>query len=194
MNMKVGHFGLTAYFADEVNWSLYLVDMTQLVAFDDQDCAHHMSGGSDVKEKDFPSSGAVKTGGVVRKSFSSWNALEASSFHSNLSDFLRSFKKGRPLPMSRLMNLLNAAMHPVSFIRSYLLLGGFMYLMALTLVGLASMPWLLTMKPGSFSDGTLNTHLVGLSFHLNFLRFSNVSERSIMNWSLCFVLTMTSST
>jgi len=38
------------------------------------------------------------------------------------------------------MNLLKAAMHPVSFIRSFLLLGGFMNLMALTLVGLASMP------------------------------------------------------
>jgi hypothetical protein len=53
--------------------------------------------------------------------------------------------------------------------------------MALTLVGLALMPRLLAMKPNSFPDGTPNTHLVGLSFHLNFLRFSNVSERSVMN-------------
>ena len=79
------------------------------------------------------------------------------------------------------MNLLKVAMHPASFIRSFLLLGGFMNLMALTLVGLASMLPLLTMKPSSFPDGTQNTHLVGLSFHLNFLRFSNVSERSVMN-------------
>ena len=112
---------------------------------------------------------------------SSWNALEASSFHSNLSDFQRSLKKGRPLSPSRLMNLLKAAMHPVSFIRSFLLLGGFMNLMVLTLTGLALMPQLLTMKPSSFPDRTPNTHLVGLSFHLNFLRFSNVSERSVMN-------------
>ena len=28
-----------------------------------------------------------------------------------------------------------------------------------------------TMKPSSFPNGTPNTHLVGLSFHLNFLRF-----------------------
>ena len=55
-----------------------------------------------------------------------------------------------------------------------------MNLMALTFVGLALMPRLLTMKPSSFPDGTPNTHLVGLSFHLNFLRFSNVSERSVM--------------
>ena len=85
-------------------------------------------------------------------------------------------------------------MHPVSFIRSFLLLGGFMNLMVLTLVGLASIPRLLTMKPSSFPGGTPNTHLVGLSFHLNFLRFSNVSERSVLNWSLHSVLTMTSLT
>ena len=53
-----------------------------------------------------PSSGAARTGGEVRKSLSSWNALEASSFHSNLSDVQRSLKKGRPLSPSRLMNLL----------------------------------------------------------------------------------------
>ena len=87
-----------------------------------------------------PSSGAVRMGGEGRKSLSSWNALEASSFHSNLSDFQRGLKKGRPLLSSRLMNLLKAAMHPVSFIRSFLLLGGFMNLLALTLVGLALMP------------------------------------------------------
>ena len=128
-----------------------------------------------------PSTGAVRTGGEVRKSLSSWNALEASSFHSNLSDFWRSLKKGRPVSPSQLMNLLKAAMHPVSFIRSFLLLGGFMNLMALTLVGLASIPRLLTMKPSSFSNGTPKTHLVELSFHLNLLRFSNVSERSTLN-------------
>ena len=117
----------------------------------------------------------------MRKSLSSWSALEASSFHSNLSDFQRSLKKGRPLSPSQLMNLLKAAMHPISFIMSILLLGGFLNLMALTMVGSASMPQLLTMKPSSFPNGIPNTHLVGLSFHLNFLRFSNVSARSAMN-------------
>ena len=55
------------------------------------------------------------------------------------------------------MNLLKAAMHPVSFIRSFLLLGCLINLMALILVGLASMPRLLTMKPSSSPDGTLKT-------------------------------------
>ena len=168
--------------------------MAWLVSFDDQGGADHVRGCRDVKCSVSPSSRAVRTGGVVRKSLSCWKATAASSFHSNLSDLLRSLKKGRPLSPSRLMNLLKAAMHPVSFIGSFLLLGGFMYLMALTFMGLASMPRLLTMKPSSFPDGTPNTHLVGLNFHLNFLRFSNVSERSVMNWSLHFVLTTMSST
>ena len=146
------------------------------------------------KSKVSPSSGAVSTGGVVRNCLSSWNALEASSFYSNLSDFRRSLKKGRPLSPSRLMNLLNAAMHLVSFIISFLLLGVFMNLMVSILVGLASIPLLLTIKPSSFLDGTPNTHLVGFSFHLNFQRFSNVSCKSAMNWSLLLVLMMTSST
>ena len=120
-------------------------------------------------------------GGVVRKSLSCWKATAAYSFHSNLSDFLRSLKKGRPMSPSRLMNRLKAAMHPVSFIRSFLHLGGFMNLIALIFVGLASIPRLLTMKPSSLPAGTPKTRLVGFSFHLNLLRLSNVSWRSAMN-------------
>jgi len=93
------------------------------------------------KRRTSPSSGAVRTSGEVRKSLSSRNALEASSFHSNLSDFRKRLKKGRPLSLSQLKNLLKAAMHPVSFIKSFFLLGGFMNLMALS----------------SFPDGTPNT-------------------------------------
>ena len=62
MHLKVAHFVLAAYFADEVNWSLYLVDMTRLVAFDDQDCAHHIGGGGDVEEEDFPIVGRGQDG------------------------------------------------------------------------------------------------------------------------------------
>ena len=117
----------------------------------------------------------------MRKSFSCWKAAAASSFHLNLSDFLRSLKKDRPLLPSRLMNRLKAAMHPLSFIRSFLHLGGFMNLIALIFAGLALIPRLLKMKPSSLPAGTPKTHLVGLSFHLNLLRFSNVSCRSAMN-------------
>ena len=48
------YFGLTEYFTDEVDRALYLVDVARLVSFDDQDCAHHMSGGSYVEVKDLP--------------------------------------------------------------------------------------------------------------------------------------------
>ena len=48
------YFGLTEYFTDEVDRALYLVGMTRLVSFDDQYYAHHMGGGRDVKEEEFP--------------------------------------------------------------------------------------------------------------------------------------------
>ena len=121
--MRVAFLGFAEYFADEVDGSLYFVDVTRLVALDDQDSIHYAGSGGNVQEEDFPVSGAVRMGGEVWKSLGSWNALEASSFHSNLSNFRRSLKKGRPLSPSRLMNLLKAAMHPMSFIKSFLLLG-----------------------------------------------------------------------
>ena len=36
MNLEVAQFGLAEYFIDEVDESLYLVDMAWLVSFDDQ--------------------------------------------------------------------------------------------------------------------------------------------------------------
>ena len=52
--MGVACLGLAEYFADEVNPSLHLVDVTRLVLFDDQDGTHHIGGGGDVQEEDFP--------------------------------------------------------------------------------------------------------------------------------------------
>ena len=52
--MEVACFGLAEYFTDEVNRSLHLVDMDRLVSFDDQDDTHHIGGGGDVQEEDFP--------------------------------------------------------------------------------------------------------------------------------------------
>jgi hypothetical protein len=121
--------------------------MPWFVSFDDQDRANHMRGRASFGFV------AVSTGMVVKKSFKLWNALEASSFHLNLSDFRSSLKNGKHLSPSQLMNRLRAAMHPINFIRSFLLRGGFMFLMALTLVGLALMPRLLMKKPRSFQDG-----------------------------------------
>ena len=52
--MWVACLGLTEYFTDEVNRSLHLVDVTRFVSFVDQDDAHHIGGGGDVQEEDFP--------------------------------------------------------------------------------------------------------------------------------------------
>ena len=54
LHLGVACLGLAEYFTDEVNQSLHLVDMTRLVSLDDQDGAHHVGGGGDVHEKDFP--------------------------------------------------------------------------------------------------------------------------------------------
>ena len=52
--MGVACLGLAEYFADEVNRPLHLVDMTRLVSFDDRDGTHHIGGGGDVQDEDFP--------------------------------------------------------------------------------------------------------------------------------------------
>jgi hypothetical protein len=56
-------------------------------------------------------------------------------------------------------------MHPVSFGTSLMQVGAFMLVMAEIFSGLALMPGWLMMKPSSFPEGTLKTHLLGLSFH-----------------------------
>ena len=52
--MWVACLGFAKYFTDGVDGSLHLVDVTQLVSFDEQDDTHHIGGGSDVQEADFP--------------------------------------------------------------------------------------------------------------------------------------------
>jgi hypothetical protein len=62
------------------------------------------------------------------------------------------------------MNLFKAAIHPVSFCTSLMLVGAFILVMAEIFSGLASMPRWLMMKSSSFPEGTPKTHLFGLSF------------------------------
>jgi hypothetical protein len=59
--------------------------------------------------------------------------------------------------------------------------------------GLALMPRWLMMKLSSFPEGTLKTHLLGLSFHWYSRRDAKVSSRSAMSVSEFWVLTTTSS-
>ena len=119
--LRVAQLGLAEYFTNEVDGSLYLVHVTWLILFDNQGHTDHVGSHRDLEEQSLSVFWRCEDGW-------SWKATTASLFHSNLSDFLRSLKNGRPLSPSRLKNLLKAAMHLVSFIRSFLLLGGFMYL------------------------------------------------------------------
>ena len=50
MYLGVAQLGLAEYFTDEVNGSLYLVDVVWLVSFDDQGGTDHVCGWRDVEE------------------------------------------------------------------------------------------------------------------------------------------------
>ena len=50
LHLRVAQLGLAEYFTDEVDGSLYLVDVAWLVPFDDQGGVDHMSGCHDVEE------------------------------------------------------------------------------------------------------------------------------------------------
>ena len=52
--LRIAHLGLTEYFTDEVDGSLYFVDMAWLVSFDDQGGADHVRGCHDVEEQHLP--------------------------------------------------------------------------------------------------------------------------------------------
>jgi hypothetical protein len=133
-------------------------------------------------------------GGDYKWCLRSCSVWFASSVHLNLSWSLRNLKKGCPLSPSREMNRFNAAMRPVSFWTSLIILGVSMAVMALIFSGFASIPWWLTKNPSNFSCGTLKTHFVELSFHQNRRKLLNVSSSSVVNLLWDLVLMTTSST
>jgi hypothetical protein len=85
-------------------------------------------------------------------------------------------------------------MHLVILRTSLMHVGAFMLVMVEIFSGLASMPWWLMMKPSSLPDGTLKTHLFGLSFQRYSRKDAKVSSRSAMSVLEFLVLTTTSST
>jgi hypothetical protein len=105
-----------------------------------------------------------------------------------------SLKKGSPLSPSWEMNLFKAAIQPVSFYTSLIVVGDPISVMVEIFTGLASIPRLLTMNPSNFPDGTPKMHLVGLSFHQNLHRLLNISSSSAIRPSGFLVLMTTSST
>ena len=84
-------------------------------------------------------------GGFVRNNLSCSKAVSASSDQEKCSEALRSLKKGSPFSLRRDMKRLKAAMQPVSFCISLTHVGHFILVMAVTLLGLGSMPRALTM-------------------------------------------------
>ena len=48
------HLGAIEYFTDEVDGSLYFMDVSWFISLDDQGSAHHMDGAGNVKDKDLP--------------------------------------------------------------------------------------------------------------------------------------------
>jgi hypothetical protein len=81
------------------------------------------------------------------------------------------------------MNMLKAAIHPVSFWTSWRLLGGIILVIVDTFSGLGLIPRQETIYLSSFPKSTLKVHFSGLSFILNFLRLLKVTARSEMSLS-----------
>ena len=48
LHLRIAQLGLAEYFTDEVDGSLYLVDIAWLIAFDDQGSADHVHSCSDI--------------------------------------------------------------------------------------------------------------------------------------------------
>jgi hypothetical protein len=92
------------------------------------------------------------------------------------------------------MNLLRAAMHPVSLYTFFCDRGASILMMALIFSGLASIPRWLAINLNNFPAGTPKTHLSGLSFHWYRLRLLKTSCKSSMKFYEFSVLITTSST
>jgi hypothetical protein len=102
------------YITDEVYEMLDLAVVVRLPSFNYNCCTNHIACSRYVKLHDFVGLEGHDGGWASQVPFSS-NTTCASLVHWNLSYFLRSLKKGRPLMSSLEMNLLSAAMHPVNF-------------------------------------------------------------------------------
>jgi hypothetical protein len=81
-----------------------------------------------------------------------------------LSDVFRNLKKGRPFSPRLLIKRPSIAIIPVGFITSFSPVGQFILRMVSTLVGFASRPRWITMKPKSLPDGTPKMHFSGFPY------------------------------
>ena len=121
-------------------------------------------------------------------------AFACSSPHSKLPDPFSALKNGRHFSADFDMNRLSEANLPVNFCTPFLVVGGFIRLIASIFSGLASIPLSVIMHPNNFPLRTPKTHFSGFSFKPWRRRFANVSQRSWIWSSLLLLRTTTSST
>ena len=141
-----------------------------------------------------PAIGLDSIGGFFKCVFSCWKACSHSSIHS---DFLlprRMLKKGMHLSVARDINLFSAATQPVRLCTSLCLRGEGMFIKALILAGLASIPRALTMNPRNFPNATPKVHFKGFRFMQYRLRVTKTSSRSRACLFVILDLTSISST
>jgi hypothetical protein len=100
----------------------------------------------------------------------------------------------KPFSPSLDMNLLRAAIHPVSLCTFFCDRAASILMIASIFSRLASIPRWLTINPSNFSAGTPKTHFSGLSFHRYRRRLLKTSCKSSMKFSEFSVLITTSST
>jgi hypothetical protein len=103
-------------------------------------------------------------------------------------------EKGETFSVSFVMNMLSAAMWPVNFCTSFLVCGGYIWMIAFILQGLASIPLVETKQPNTLPMVTLKTHFSGLSLRFVSRILVKVSDRSEMYDSFFLLATMMSST
>ena len=124
-----------------------------------------------------PVSGLTRIGGSVRYFLIAMNAWSHSSFHSTRLAPLRVANKGFKRSVNREIKRQRAANQPASYWIPFLKLGAGDCKMALSCVGLSSIPLWVTIKSRNRSTLTPKAHFKGFSFMPYSLRRSNVCWR-----------------
>ena len=105
-------------------------------------------------------------------------AFACSSPHSKLPEPFSALKNGRHFSADFEMNLFSEANLLVNFCTPFLVVGGFILLMASIFSEFASIPLSVIMQPNSLPLRTPKTHFSGFSLRPWRRRFANVSRRS----------------
>ena len=126
-----------------------------------------------------PVSGLIRIGGSIRYCLIAMNAQSHSLFHSAQLASLRVAKKGFKRSVNREIKCPRVVSQSVSCWIPFLELGADDCKMALSCVGLASMPLWVTIKPRNRPALTPKAHFKGFSFMSYSLRRSNVCWRCV---------------